>query len=68
MYNKLPIQVKASKPIVTAIVDDMVEEVQQPNFNIVDVYVEKQETDTPSWKLVLIDANEQRYPYDLFFS
>lgn len=67
MHNK-PVQIKASKPIVTAIIDDVTEEIQQPQFNIVDVYVEKQETDTPSWKLVLIDANEQRYPYDLFFS
>ena len=68
MYNKLPIQVKASKPVVTAIVDDVVEEVQQPRFNIVDVSVERQETDPPSWKMILVDENGQRYPYDLYFS
>jgi hypothetical protein len=68
MYNKLPIQVKASKPVVTAIVDDVVEEVQQPQFNIVDVSVERQETDPPTWKMFLVDDQGQRYPYDLHFS
>jgi hypothetical protein len=64
MYSKLPIQVKAGKPIVTAIV----EEVQQPKFNIVDVSVEKQYTDPPSWKMFLVDENGQNYTYDLYFS
>jgi hypothetical protein len=68
MYSKLPIQVKASKPIVTAIVDDVVEEPQQSKFNIVDVSVERQETDPPTWKMILVDENGQRYPYDLYFS
>ena len=68
MYNKLPIQVKASKPVVTAIVDDVAEEVQQPQFNIVDVSVERQETDPPTWKMFLVDDQGQRYPYDLHFS
>jgi len=68
MYNKLPIQVKASKPVVTAIVDDVVEEVHQPQFNIVDVSVERQETDPPTWNMILVDDQGQRYPYDLYFS
>ena len=69
MYNKLPIQVKAAKPIVvTAIVDDVVEEAQQPQFNIVDVSVERQETDPLTWKMFLVDDQGQRYPYDLYFS
>jgi hypothetical protein len=68
MYSKLPIQVKAGKPIVTAIVDDVIEEVQQPKFNIVDVSVEKQYTDPPSWKMFLVDENGQNYTYDLYFS
>jgi hypothetical protein len=67
MYNN-PIRVKAAKPVVTAIVDDAVEEVQQPRFNIVDVSVERQETDPPSWKMFLVDENGQSYPYDLYFS
>jgi hypothetical protein len=67
MYSKLPIQVKAGKPIVTAIVDDVIEEVQQPKFNIVDVSVEKQYTDPPSWKMFLVDENGQNYTYDLYF-
>jgi hypothetical protein len=67
--NNKPIQVKAARPVVvTAIVDDVVEEVQQPQFNIVDVSVERQETDPPSWKMFLVDENGQRYPYDLHFS
>jgi hypothetical protein len=66
MYNKLPIQIKAVKPIVTAIVDEVVEEVQH-EFNVVDVSVEKQETEPPTWKLFLQDANGQRYTYDLHF-
>ena len=68
MYNKHPIQVKAARPTVTAIVDDVVEEVQQPQFNIVDVSVERQETETSTWKMILVDENGQRYPYDLYFS
>ena len=68
MYNKLPIQVKASKPVVTAIVDDVVEEVQQPQFNIVDVSVEKQYTDPLSWKMFLVDDQGRNYEYDLYFS
>jgi hypothetical protein len=68
MYNKLPIQVKAARPTVTAIVDDVVEEVQQPQFNIVDVSVERQETDPPTWKMILVDDQGQRYPYDLYFT
>jgi hypothetical protein len=68
MYNKHPIQVKAGKPIVTAIVNDVIEEVQQPKFNIVDVSVEKQYTDPPSWKMFLVDENGQNYTYDLYFS
>ena len=68
MYNKLPIQVKAARPTVIAIVDDVVEEVQQPQFNIVDVSVERQETDPPTWKMFLVDDQGQRYPYDLYFS
>jgi hypothetical protein len=68
MYNKHPIQVKAARPTVTAIVDDVVEEVQQPQFNIVDVSVEKQETDPPTWKMFLVDENRQNYEYDLYFS
>jgi hypothetical protein len=68
MYSKLPIQVKAARPTVTAIVDDVVEEVQQPQFNIVDVSVERQETDPLSWKMFLVDDQGQRYPYDLYFS
>ena len=67
MYSKLPIQVKSAKPVVTAIVDDVVEEIREPKFNIVDVYVEKQETDPPSWRMVAVDANGQQYPYDLHF-
>jgi hypothetical protein len=68
MYNKLPTQVKTARPTVTAIVDDVVEEVHQPQFNIVDVSVERQETDPPTWKMFLVDENRQRYPYDLYFS
>ncbi len=68
MYSKLPIQVKAARPIVTAIVDDVVEEMQQPKFNIVDVSVKKQYTDPPSWKMFLVDENGQIYTYDLYFS
>ena len=68
MYNKLPIQIKAAKPVVTAIVDDVVEEVQQPKFNIVDVSVEKQYTDPLSWKMYLVDENGRNYEYDLHFS
>ena len=68
MYNKLPIQVKAVKPIVTAIVDDVVEEVHQPQFNIVDVSVEKQYTDPLSWKMFLVDDQGRNYEYDLYFS
>lgn len=63
MYNN-PIRVKAVKPVVTAIVD----EPEEPKFNIVDVYVEKQETEPPSWKMFLVDENGQHYPYDLYFS
>jgi hypothetical protein len=65
MYNKHPIQVKATRPVVTAIVD---EPPQKPTFNIVDVSVERRETDPPSWKMFLVDENGQRYPYDLYFS
>ncbi len=68
MYSKLPIQVKAARPTVTAIVDDVVEEVPQLQFNIVDVSVERQETDPPTWKMILVDENGQHYPYDLYFS
>ena len=68
MYSKLPIQIKAAKPVVTAIVDDVVEEVQQPKFNIVDVSVEKQYTDPLSWKMFLTDDQGQNYEYDLYFS
>jgi len=68
MYSKLPIQVKTARPTVTAIVDDVVEEVHQPQFNIVDVSVERQETNPPSWKMILVDENGQHYPYDLYFS
>jgi hypothetical protein len=67
MYNN-SIRVKAARPVVTAIVDDVVEEQQQSKFNIVDVSVERQETDPPSWKMILVDENGQRYPYDLYFS
>jgi hypothetical protein len=63
-----PIQVKAARPIVTAIVDDVVEEVQQPQFNIVDVSVEKQYTDPLSWKMFLVDDQGRNYEYDLYFS
>jgi hypothetical protein len=66
MYNN-SIRVKAARPVVTAIVDDVVEEQQQTKFNIVDVSVERQETDPPSWKMILVDENGQRYPYDLYF-
>jgi hypothetical protein len=62
-YNK-PIQVKAANPIVTPIID----EPEPPKFNIVDVYVEKQETDPPTWILILIDSNQQQYKYNLTFS
>lgn len=68
MYNKLPIQVKAARPTVTAIVDDVVEEPQQPKFNIVDVFVEKQYTDPLSWKMFLVDDQGRNYEYDLYFS
>ena len=68
MHNKLPIQVKASKPTVTAIIDDITEEVQQSQFNIVDVSVERQETDPTSWRMYLIGDQGQRYTYDLYFS
>ncbi len=68
MYNKHPVQVKAARPVVTAIVDDVAEEVQQPRFNIVDVSVERQETNPPSWKMFLVDENGQNYEYDLYFS
>ena len=68
MYNKHPIQVKAAKPVVTAIVDDVVEEVHQPQFNIVDVSVEKQYTDPLSWKMFLVDDQGRNYEYDLYFS
>jgi hypothetical protein len=69
MYSKLPIQVKAARPTVTAIVDDdVVEEVQQPKFNIVHVSVEKQYTDPLSWKMYLVDENGRTYEYDLHFS
>jgi hypothetical protein len=68
MYNKHPIQVKAARPTVTAIVDDVVEEPQQPKFNIVDVSVEKQYTDPLSWKMFLVDDQGQNYEYDLYFS
>ena len=68
MYHKLPTQVKAAKPTVTAIVDNETKEVQQPQFNIVDVSVERQETDPPTWKMILVDDQGQRYPYDLYFS
>jgi hypothetical protein len=67
MHNK-SVQIKASKPIVTAIIDDVTEEIQQPQFNIVDVSVEKQETDPASWKMYLIGGQGQRYTYDLYFS
>ena len=68
MNYKSPIQVKAARPVVTAIVDDVVEEIQQPKFNIVDVSVEKQYTDPLSWKMFLVDENGQNYEYDLYFS
>ncbi len=68
MYNKLPTQVKTARPTVTAIVDDVVEEVHQQQFNIVDVSVERQETDPPTWKMILVDEKGQHYPYDLHFS
>ncbi len=69
MYNKHPIQVKAVKPVVTAIVDDVVEEeAHQPRFNIVEVSVEKQYTDPLSWKMFLVDDQGQNYEYDLYFS
>jgi hypothetical protein len=57
------IQVKAARPIVTPIIEE-----NEPKFNIVDVHVEKQETNPPSWVLVLLDDNEQMYRYDLYFS
>jgi hypothetical protein len=68
MHSKLPIQVKATRPTVTAIVDDVVEEVHQPQFNIVDVSVEKQYTDPLSWKMFLVDDQGRNYEYDLYFS
>jgi hypothetical protein len=63
MYNN-PIRVKAANPIVTAIID----EPEKPTFNIVDVYVERQETDPPTWILILIDSNQQQYKYNLIYS
>ena len=68
VYNKQPIQIKALKPVVTAIVDDVVEDAPQPKFNIVDVSVEKQYTDPLSWKMYLVDENGRTYEYDLHFS
>ena len=68
MYNKHPVQVKAARPVVTAIVDDVVEEVQELKFNIVDVSVEKQYTDPLSWKMYLVDDQGRNYEYDLHFS
>jgi len=68
MHNKYPIQVKAARPVVTAIVDDVVEETHQPKFNIVDVSVEKQYTDPLSWKMFLVDDQGRNYEYDLYFS
>jgi len=58
------IQVKAIRPVVTAVV----EEGQVFKFNIIDAYVEKQETDPLSWKLILVDEKQQHYAYDLHFS
>jgi hypothetical protein len=60
-YTK-PIQVKTTTPI---ILKQVVEE--DFKFNIVDVYIEKQETDPPSWRMVAVEANGQQYPYDLHF-
>jgi hypothetical protein len=68
MKYSTPMQVKALRPVVTAIVDDVVEEAQQPKFNIVDVSVEKQYTDPPTWKMFLVDDQGQNYEYDLHFS
>ena len=66
MRSTSPIQVRVARPIVTAIVEE--QQQQSVQYNIVEVYVEKQETEPPTWRLILIDANEQRYLYDLFFS
>ena len=61
MYNSNPIQVKPVKaPIVS--------KVYEPKFEITDVYVEKKETNPPSWILVLVDGlNDMKYKYNLDF-
>ena len=60
MYNSNPIPVKVAKPIVSKICE--------PKFEITDVYVERKETDPPSWVLVLVDSlNDTKHKYNLNF-
>ena len=53
-----------TRPIVTAIFDEPEE---TSKFTIVDVCVEKQHTDPPTWKMRLVDSKGLNYEYDLFF-
>ena len=60
MYNSNPIPVKVVKPIVSKI--------YEPKFEITDVYVERKETNPPSWVLVLVDSlNDMKHKYNLTF-
>ena len=63
MYNN-PVKVKASNPIVTAIVD----EPPRSTFDIVNVYVEMPNPEVRQWILVLEDSSGERFRYNLTFS
>ena len=65
MNYKSPIQVKAAKPIVSPIVED---ELPQRHYDIVSVYTEMQQTEPPSWVLVVEDSSGERFRYNLTFS
>jgi hypothetical protein len=65
MNYRPPLQVKAVKPIVSPIIE---EESPQRHFDIVSVYTEMQQTEPPSWILVLEDSSGERFRYNLTFS
>jgi hypothetical protein len=65
MNYKLPIQVKTKPPIVSPIIE---EELPQRHYDIVSVYTEMQQTEPPSWILVLEDSSGERFRYNLSFS
>lgn len=64
IYTPHSLQVKAKPPIVSPVIDEL----PQRHFDIVSVYTEIQQTEPPSWILVLEDSSGERFRYNLTFS